>query len=619
MNSITSTLHGPVYSNAHVAHNAMSLIDYIEIIKRRKKAFFVATITVLIAGILLAYLIPPAYKSASTILIEQQEIPQDLVRSTVTSYADQRVQIISQRVMTRSNLLEIIRQFNLYEDELKKEPIEVVIKQMRDDIDLGMISADVVDPRSGRPTQATIAFTLSYLSESPELAQKVADKLTSLFLNENLKTRTIMAAEAAGFLTDEAGRLSKQISHLEKQLANFKERNLGSLPDLTEMNLQLMERTERELFEVDREVRTIKERRIYLDSELAQISPNLAIFSETGERILGPVDRLKTLESKLISMTAVYSDDHPEIVRTRKAIAALKAELSANARIQTSGSGSLQGKINASSIVVNNEIEARLLKSKSDLKELKQHYASDHPDVKRLEGEVSGLEATLATDSVTTVSALESKPDNPAYIQLMAQLNAADAELAALKGKKADLEGKMSLYEERITASPQVEREFRALTRDYENAWSKYQEVKAKQMEAQIAKELESERKGERFTLIDPAILPEEPVSPNRKAIIIMGLLMAIGCGIGVMFLKENLDSAIHGSKSVVMLLQAAPLASIPYIVTSSDKTSKAGKRAVILIVMLGMCVGGLASVHYLKTPLDVLWYTALRRFGIDV
>jgi uncharacterized protein involved in exopolysaccharide biosynthesis len=603
MNTTTLT----AVQNANFPQNIRSLTDYIDIVRRRFKAFVITALFVALSSVLIAFLIPPTYKSASTILIEQQEIPQDLVRSTVTSYADQRVQIISQRVMTRPNLLNIIQQFHLYEDERKEDPIEVVIEQMREDINLSMISADVVDPRSGRPTKATIAFKLSYVSESPELAQKVTDKLTSLYLNENLKTRTVMAAEAAGFLTDEAGRLSKKITFLEKELANFKERHLGSLPELTEMNLRLMERTDQELLEVDRQIRSVKERKIYLNSELAKLSPNLAIFSETGERILGPVDRLKILQSKLVSLTAVYSSDHPEIVRTRKQIEALKAEL---------GEGEPDG---AASIVVTSEMDNRLAKAKQNFEVLQKRYSPNHPEVKRAQREVQQLQNAIENQSAATNIALEQKPDNPAYIQLQAQLSAANAELESLQDKSTALHKKLSMYEERITESPQVERKFRMLRRDYENAWGKYQEVKSKQMEAQIAKELESERKGERFTLIDPAQLPEEPVSPNRTAIILMGLILAMGCGMGIMALRENLDKTIHSSRTIAVMLEVAPLAVIPYIQTAEDQNSKYGKRVAVVAVMIICILATLAAVHYFKTPLDVLWYVALRRFGIGV
>ena len=597
MNSTTL----PVYHNQYSTHGSPTIAEFVEMVKRRKSIFFITTLILTLLSVIVAFVIPPDYRSTSTILIEQQEIPQDLVRSTVTSYADQRVQIISQRVMTRPNLLEIIQKFNLYEDERKREPIEVVIEEMRDDINLSMISADVVDPRSGRPTQATIAFTLSYINESPDLAQRVADKLTSLYLNENLRTRTIMASEAAVFLTDEAARLNKQISYLEKELASFKEQHLGSLPELTQMNMQLMERIEQEMFEVDREIRTVKERRIYLESELTQLSPNLAIFSETGERILSSVDRLKTLESKLVSLSAVYSDDHPELIRIRKTIAALKED-----------DGEQSG------YMLSNEVEVRLAKAKEKLADLSRRYTSTHPEIVRVEQEIVKLKTVLKNKPEELSATLSSKPDNPAYIQLMAQFNAANNELDSLNQKKMDLQKKLSMYESRLTEAPQVERQFRALTRDYENAWAKYQEVKAKQMEAQLAKELESERKGERFTLIDPAILPEEPVSPNREAIIILGFLLAMGIGVGVMILKENMDTSIYGSRRFESLTHLAPLAVIPYIETRADKKARVGTKVAAAFIVITVVTSSLAAIHYLKTPLDVLWYLALRRMGLD-
>ena len=608
------------YPAPAVQNNSPTIGDFVDMIRRRKSTFFITTLVVTLLGIVLAFVIPPDYRSTSTILIEQQEIPQDLVRSTVTSYADQRVQMISQRVMTRPNLLDIIEKFNLYEDERKREPVEVVIEEMRDDIELSMISADVVDPRSGRPTQATIAFTLSYVNESPDLAQRVADKLTSLYLNENLRTRTVMAAEAAVFLSDEATRLNQQISYLEKELASFKERHLGSLPELTQMNLQLMERNEREILEVDREIRSVKERKIYLKSELSQISPKVAIFSETGERILSSIDRLKTLESKLISLSAVYSDDHPEIIRLRKTIGALKEEKVKNTTGSSEeGNSQLTISSDNNNIVVRNEIETRLAKARDNLLSLQKRYTGDHPEIIRIQQEITNLENVLSGNTESLGAALDTEPDNPAYIQLMAQLNAAESELESLYQKKKDLKKKLTQYEDRITESPQVERQFRALNRDYENAWAKYQEVKAKQMEAQLAKELESERKGERFTLIDPAILPEEPESPNREAIIILSFLLAMGFGVGMMVLKENTDSAIYGSRRFSALVQFPPLAVVPYIETRDDYKQQYGKRAVLLLIMLSVFAGSLAAVHYFKTPLDVLWYFALRRIGIDV
>jgi uncharacterized protein involved in exopolysaccharide biosynthesis len=603
----TATVHSPNFAQPL---QQKSFSEYIEVFQRRYKGgLLVFSFFVLVATVI-AIVLPSKYRSTATILIEQQEIPEDLVRTTVTSYADQRIQSISQRVMTRKNLIEIIQKYNLYEEDRKTEFLEEILEEMRDDINMSMISADVVDPRSGRPTEATIAFKLSYESETPELAQKVTNELTSLYLNENLRTRTEMATEAEGFLGEEAEHMSRKIAELEAKLANFKERHFKSLPELITMNLRLMERTESEISDVEQRLSAVRERKIYLESELAQISPNLSVFSENGERILSPNDRLKSLEAKYITMKSVYSGNHPDILKIRKEIAALKDGINA-------------GTSEDSLTKFTNEIEGKLKLSQAEYAKLQSKYADDHPDIRKIKIEIENLQRVLKESdreyNKELGAALEKKPDNPAYIQLQAQLQAADAELSSLLTKKVELENRLANYEERITNSPQIEREFKALSRDYENSWSKYQEIKAKQMEARLAKELETERKGERFTLIDPPQLPEKPVSPNRWAILFIGFVLSVAIGLGVIFLKENMDKSIRGSKNIVALLQTAPLAGIPYMEIEAER-NKVFLRKIIMVgaVIIGMG-SALALIHFFKIPLDVLWYGGLRRLGVEV
>ncbi|MCP4042458.1 MAG: lipopolysaccharide biosynthesis protein, partial [Gammaproteobacteria bacterium] len=144
-----------------------TLNDYLGALRRRKVQWLSVIVLILVISAGVAFGLPAVYRATGTILIEQQEIPTELVRSTVTSYADQRIQVINQRVMTSTNLLEVVQKYNLYIDERKKDPIEVVLEEMREDIVMEMISADIVDPRTGKPAQATIAFSVSYDSKSP--------------------------------------------------------------------------------------------------------------------------------------------------------------------------------------------------------------------------------------------------------------------------------------------------------------------------------------------------------------------------------------------------------------------------------------------------------------------
>ena len=310
-----------------MAENIKTFNDYLTIFKRDQKWLFATATLILVASFLAAVLISATYESTGTILIEQQEIPKDFVRSSVTSFADQRLQVISQRVMTRANLLEVIRKYDLYSNDRDRGvPTETIIDDMREEINMQMISADVVDPRSGRPTQATIAFSVSFSSRSPALSQKVANELVSLYLNENLKNRARLASETSSFISDEVTRISDTLSALEIKLAEFKQRNLGSLPEMANLNQQLYDRAERESFEVDRQISSLNERKIYLSSELAQIDPYSSLYTDTGERILSPTDRLKSLQSKYLTMSAVYGPDLPDLVKLRREIAALKKE-----------------------------------------------------------------------------------------------------------------------------------------------------------------------------------------------------------------------------------------------------------------------------------------------------
>src|SRR5215468_4673880 len=130
---------------------AFDLRDVLKAVARRRMPAMICIAIGIMIAVLLAVLLPAKYESSATILIEQQELPADLVRSTVTSFADQRVQVISQRVMTTETLLKVINKFDLYAERRSRDAREEIIKRMRSDIDFHMISADVIDPRSGRP------------------------------------------------------------------------------------------------------------------------------------------------------------------------------------------------------------------------------------------------------------------------------------------------------------------------------------------------------------------------------------------------------------------------------------------------------------------------------------
>lgn len=564
---------------------------------RRRKIFSLIAGAAAAAAVMIVMLLPPKYRSAATILIEQQEIPQDMVRSVITSYADQRIQVISQRVMTSENLMSLIDRYNLYPEMRNKAPREVLLQRMRNAVGLHMISADVIDPRSGRPTEATIAFAVSYESRSPDLALKVANELTTLYLNENLTSRIQLAQQTASFFKDEVARQASRVDELDKSLANFKQKHQRELPDLALINIESLQRAELGLRDAGSKIDALGSQRVLLEAQLAQINPNAQVYSDTGQRVMGPADRLKALESQLAIDEARYAPDHPDVIAEKREIAGLEKQVGA-------------GDLTADRLRQLADAKARLA---SDLK----RYSADYPDVVRLRRLVKTLEADVAKDRASGAGrAATAHADNPAYIQVKGQIDALDVDRTSEIDKRGALRAKVADYENRIAKSPAVQRGYEEIARRLQTAQLEYQQILEKQTDARISENLETERKGERFTLIDPPQPPERPVSPNRPLLLIVGLVLAVALGAAAVAVRDLLDTSVRDGGDIRRLLQVPALASIPVIVTNKERA----KRRRLIRFSLGSggaaIVAAAVFVHLFVRPLDVLWAILLRRFG---
>jgi succinoglycan biosynthesis transport protein ExoP len=565
---------------------------------RRRRTFLAVAAIAGIASVSMGMLLPATYRSTATILIEQQEIPQELVRSVITSFADQRVQVISQRVMTTQNLLALIDRYQLYPDMRQKVAREVLLDKMRGDIGMHMISADVIDPRSGRPTQATIAFSVSYQSRSPDLALKVANDLTSLYLNENLTSRTQLGQQTAAFFSEESARQAGHIADLDKSLTAFKEKHRNDLPELVQLNLQTMERTELELHDAENKVDALDSQRVLLEAQLAQLNPTSQVFSDTGQRVMGPEDRLKVLKSQLASYKARFAPGHPDIVAAEREVEGLEKLVKSD---DDTGDRLRQ-----------------LDEAKAQLARAREKDSPEHPDVVRLQHTVDSLESAVgAAAAVGKKREATTHSDNPVYIQVKGQLDAVAVDRDSAVKRRDALRAKFDDYERRMAHSPEVEREFHSMSRELETAQLEYKEILAKQTEAQVSENLESERKGERFTMIEPPQMPEKPISPNRTLIVILGLLLSVGLGVGAAAAHESFDASVRGPNDIRQLLQVPALASIPVIVTAEDRvrrkrlTRYSWGAGVVAVILLGV------TVHLFVRPLDVVWLSVLRRFGV--
>lgn len=580
------------------SEESKSFAEYVVAFRRRRKPILSISVGLLSVSLALAWLWPPTYKSTATILIEEQEIPSDLVRSTITSYADQRIETIKQQVMSRTTLWKVVDQFDLYKDQRKNSPAEEIVKRFIKDIEVEVISADVVDKRTQHATKATIAFTVAYQNKSPELAQKVANELTSLFLGENLKSRERQAQEATSFLQQEAENLAKHINEIDEKIAQFKRRANGALPELTALNQQLMNQAERELMDVDQQIRSFEERKTYLEGELATIKPNTPILSVTGERILDSTERLRALRAEYAAASANLSADHPDILKMKQEIEALEKE-----------TGQLPD---------GEEASKRLIDARAALAADLERLGSVHPDIIRAQRKVAALEQEVFRLSAGPNKATSQRPENPAYINLQSQLNSAFSSLEALRKTRLEVKRRLNEYATRLERSPGIEPEYLVLMRDRDTSSQKYQEIRSRLLEAKVAEGLEVQRKGERFSLIDPPSLPEKPFKPNRMAIVLLGVILAVGGGLGSGAVAESLDHSIRSPEQLLSLTHHFPLAVIPFMPNEADVSRVRIRRRIAQTAGLSVLGTALVIVHLFIIPLDVLWFSALRRFGME-
>ena len=575
-----------------------SLSDYLGILRRRRGLIGGVFALLFAIAAVVSVALPPVYRSTATILIKEQEIPQEFVRSTVTSFADERIQVISQQVMTRSTLLELVDKYGLYGSARQKETSEEILDRMRRDIKLTPISAEVTDRRSGSPVKSTIAFSLSYDSEVAANAQKIANELTTLYLNENVKNRQQKAAETTLFLDGELERVTEHISESEQKLAEFKARNQGRTPDLSLSNQMSSERVNAEVQRIEREINFLEERKSALEAQLADTKPGTPVVGNGGT-ILEPEDRLKALQLQLTSLTGIYSDDHPDVKRLRREIAKLKVETG----LQDDAT----------------DRENKLQQLQQQISLLRQRYSDDYPDVVQLKRAFAALDQAVRTGADAPEGRASDirrarKPDNPVYLNLKSQIETTSAQIQSLRTERQEMRAKRELLDLRVSQSPEVEREYLELARDLDSSRARFRELRDKQMQAQVAEQLERGRKAERFTLIEPPIFPEKPYRPNRAVILMMGALLALAGGIGAAALRESIDQTVHSARDVVRVMQVPMLAVWPALPSPVLLRRRSRLRWIVATGALVLVAVALAGFHNFVMPIDVAWYGLLRR-----
>jgi uncharacterized protein involved in exopolysaccharide biosynthesis len=568
--------------------------DYIDALKRRRKPAILIAAGLLLAGLLGIFFWPNAYTSTAVILIEDPEVPPGLVPTTVTTFAARQVQYINQRVMTRTNLANIIEKFELFPEERKYLPTLLLVPDVEKQMSIDII--DVQQPNaSGQQVSSTIAFKLGFEHDNPQIARQVANEMVSLYLAENVRARTEQTAQTSEFMQDEVNRLDTEVKDLEQQIATLKAANEGALPELMQFNMQSISAIDNEILEIDRQIQSLTENKILLDAELAKLSPMATTVLPDGRAVVAPEEQLKALQTQLAMMEGRYSADHPDVQRVRRDLAAVQAQLGTDLDLADNS--------------------ASLGDARTELAKARERYAPGHPEVQALERKVAALEARASAPPGRNAGSL--KADNPVFIQIRAQRETLETQERSLRSKQIELRARRTEFERRTMKSSDVEKELSGMFRRLNTAASSYQAARERLFAAKMGQALETQSKGERFTLVEPPDLPLQPSSPNRPVLLALLIVLVLAAGLGWPQLAESMDESVTSARALERVQGAPPIAEIPVIENEDDRRHDSRVKLTALVIAPVLVVIALLLVHFLFIPLDVLWYVALRRLGM--
>jgi uncharacterized protein involved in exopolysaccharide biosynthesis len=560
------------------------------ILRRRKRIFWVIFLLIFPLVAALAFILPPLYQSHATIVIEGQQVSDDYIKTPFAGYAEERLQKATRQVMNRKNLREIVTLFNLYPKMQERGMMGDAVDKLMQNINIQDVKSYSVDKRTGRETDSTIAFIVSFEGEDPQTVRDVTHALSLLYIELEKTEKEKINTATASFFEEELQNLKDQILIYEERIKKFKEDHPGELPEFHKMNLQHLERWEKDLDRVSIRIRSLEERLFYLKSQIVAVDPLTPIKTGQGRVAMNPMSRLKALRLELLNLQSTLSDKHPDVKRLKRQIAELEAQL---------------GDSDDSVVKIK-----RLTQLETDLSVMKGNLGANHPDVKKLSREVALLteevEKMLIEQAVTKVE--EEKADNPVYINLSVQIVNTTSEINGLQEEKTKILEKIEEYQRKVDMNPIIEKQYNEITRDYQTAKHKYNELSNQRLEAKIARGVLETQRGERFILTEPAYLPEQPHKPNRKLIILFGLIAAVGLGTFMVAAAEGLDDSIKTPGEVAAIAGVSVLSMISFIETKEEITKRKRRRVAFASAGVFAVILLLVMVDTLIIPLDELW-----------
>lgn len=496
---------------------ALSTEEYWQIAVRRRWWALLPMFGCWLLVYAVSWLIPPTYRSETLILIEQQKVPEQYVVTNVSSDLQERLQSMTQQILSRTRLQHIIDSFHLYEKEKARSGPDSQVEEMRKDIKIELVEAP------GKKGELT-AFKIYYSAPDAKLAQQVTSQLTSLFIEENLQARQQQSESTTAFLESQLEQARTALEQQEAKVRDFKARYLGALPGQMESNIQILVGLQNRMQAANQSLNRAQQQEVYLRSVLDQyrsIQAAVGVSPDAPPALDKELEREKTL---LADLQSRYTPNHPDIV-------ALKSQIAGNEALKK-------------------KMEEELAKSKPD----------------------------PGSDNMTAFAATNPR-EAGSVLQLKGQLQANRLETASYQKEIKSLEQQIAEYQGRLNTTPVREQQLGDLTRDYEQSRTNYQSLLAKKMQSQLATNLEKRQQGEQFRIIDPPSLPDTPFFPDHFKASLLGLALGIVLGILVAAGTEMVDARIRKEKDLQGIVTARVLVGIPLLTTPSEQHALTRRR----------------------------------------
>lgn len=525
--------------------------DYIDIVRRHRGWMVGPSFAALVISVVVAFFWPDSYVSSGAIRVVPPQVPERYVPSNVNMEMSQHINSMAQGILSRTMLTNIIQTHGLYRQELSRNPMEDIIELMKRRIRIG----SVLDVQArGRGTMS--AFAISFEYDNRYLAQKVTSDLMSRFITENLRTRSNQSRETTQFLKEQWQAAKKRLEELEGKRTQFRLQNAGRLPDELQANLQTLRSLEAQLASVNETISRIGQEKLLMESQIRIFQDQIASLGSAGEQLGASVknERLVQMEREILGLqTALsglrerYRDNHPDVKRLQSQIAVLK-------------------------------------KIRDDL--------LTEDDRKKPETPAAAKPSSLALRGARDLEA--------AIARLQTQIQARDMEMEERQKEQTQLKNTIKGYSSRIQASPVMEQEYAELTRDFNLAKARYDDLNLKTSQSEIATDLENRNQSETLEVLDPASLPETPTKPNRWLIVGIGLGMGIMLGVVVAGAREVKDASLKSLKDARAYTNLPVLGTVPLL--ENDLVVRRKRRLVWLAWSAACMLGILAmtsSIYY--------------------